>query len=249
MIKIYITLLLGLLLVSCNGQKRQKDVSVVATTAWTAAIAEAAGADDVVVLAPMEMEHPSEYELKPGDIKMLLNAKLIVYAGYEVMTERLKTGLDIPSEKLLLVETDYSYEAIEKSVMAIANRLGTTTVAEENLLEISQAFEEGRKAVAEKGLSKESILVHLFQVSLVKELGMQPTTVFGPAAPEASEIAGVAKMNYALILDNIHNPVGQPFHEVLPAARYVQLLNFPGMNGTKNLSDVIRYNVTQISGQ
>ncbi len=54
------------------------------------------------------------------------------------------------------------------------------------------------------------------------------------------------QQNLFMIIDNIHNPVGQPFKEVLSDKGYVQLLNFPGRNGTKTLPDVIRYNVRQI---
>ena len=228
---------------SSNGNAKQ----VVATSSWTAAYAEAAGADNVLVLAPFEMEHPAEYELRAGDIAKLMNATVIIYAGYEVMTERLKKGLDIPQDKLLLVNTDYSYEKIEKSVMDIAVKLGTESIARENLLDIRRVFDEGRKAVAEKRISERPVVVHRFQSSLVQELGIKPAAVFGPGSPEASQIAAVSKIQIPLILDNIHNPVGQPFREVLPNARYEQLLNFPGPEGTKTVTDVIRYNVSLIT--
>ena len=237
---------------SCKGKNAQSGTDpshmVIATSSWTAAYVEAAGAENVVVLAPFDMEHPSEYELRPGDIARLMNAGVIVYAGYEVMTERLKKGLDIPQDRLLLVNTDYSYEKIEKSVMDIAYRLGTESVARENLIDIRRVFDEGRKAVSEKNMSERPVVAHRFQVSLVHELGLVPVAVFGPASPEASEIAAISKIQAPLIIDNIHNPVGQPFREVLPDARYEQLQNFPGLRGTKTITDVIRYNVSLIVG-
>ena len=60
---------------------------VVATSTWTAAYAYATGFENVAILAPATMLHPSEYELTPKEIKLLLNADLIVYAGYEVMSK------------------------------------------------------------------------------------------------------------------------------------------------------------------
>ena len=234
---------------SCKGKKPQSDADsgvVIATSSWTAAYAEAAGAKNVVVLAPFEMEHPAEYELRPGDIAKLMNAGVIVYAGYEVMTERLKEGLNISQDKLLLVNTDYSYEKIEKSVMDIASKLGTEDIAHENLRDIRRVFGEGRKAVSDKNIAKQHVVAHHFHTSLVRELGLNPTAVFGPASPEALEIATISKIQTPLILDNIHNPVGQPFKEVSPDAQYEQLLNFPGLKGTKSLTDVIRYNVSLI---
>ena len=239
-----------IMIVSCSGKKSSSSSSnetiVIATSSWTAAYAEAAGAANITVLAPFEMEHPSEYELRPVDISKLMKADIIIYAGYEVMTERLKKGLDIPQEKLLLVSTDYSYAAIEKSILSIAARLGTESVARENLSDIRHTFDEGRKAVSEKNISQRPIIAHRFQSSLVSELGLVPVVVFGPASPEASAIANVSKIQAPLIIDNIHNPVGQPFKEVSPNALHIQLLNFPGMKDTRTLIDVIKYNVDRI---
>ena len=241
----------AMFLFSCKGKTAQSSTDsgvVIATSSWTAAYAKAAGAENVVVLAPFEMEHPAEYELRPGDIVKLMNADVIIYAGYEVMTERLKEGLDIPQEKLLLVSTDYSYEIIEKSVMDIAVKLGTEDIARENLLDIRRVFDEGRKAVSEKNISQRPVVVHRFQASLVRELGLTSAAVFGPASPEASQIAAISKIQTPLILDNIHNPVGQPFKEIHPDSQYKQLLNFPGLKETKTITDVIRYNVSLIIG-
>jgi zinc transport system substrate-binding protein len=245
---IYTMGLIVVVFVSCQSKKRAAhfDGVVVATTAWTAAYAETAGAKEIIILAPFEMEHPSEYELRPGDIPNIMNAELMVYAGYEVMTDRLKKGLDLPQEKLLLVNTDYRYETIEQSVMKIAEHLGTEDIARDNLFALRKALDDGRSIVREKKMSGKPVMVHRFQSSIVRELGLTPTVFFGPSAPEASEIAGAAKKEVFMIIDNFHNPVGQPLKEVLSDKKYVQFLNFPGLKGTKTLTDVIRYNISQI---
>ncbi|MDR1724073.1 MAG: hypothetical protein LBR84_09085 [Tannerella sp.] len=238
--------LVAVFFVSCKGRKSgQESASVViATSSWTAAYAEVAGAENVVVLAPFEMEHPSEYELRPTDIAKLTEAKLIIYAGYEVMAEKLQVGLGIPADKLLKVNTDYSYEAIERSVLEISRKTDSEAKARENLAEIRRVFDEGRAALT--AFSGKPVAVHRFQASLAKELGLDARIIFGPAHPEASVIAKAAGSGAALIIDNRHNPVGLPLKEVLPEARYVEFLNFPGASGTKNLADVIRYNVSLI---
>jgi len=219
---------------------------VVTTSSWSAAYAWAAGAEKVVALAPFDMVHPSEYELRPGDIPMLKDAGLIIYAGYEIMTERLQKGLDIPPDKLLRIATNYNYEDMEKSIMKIAVKLGTESIARENLIEIRQIFNDMRKTLDEKGLSGQPVVVHRLQTSFVLELGLTPVIFFGPASPEASEFIAVSKADASYIVDNIHNPVGQPFKEVLPHVPYIQLMNFPGQKGTKTLVDVIRYNSSQL---
>lgn len=220
---------------------------VVATNSWTAAFAQAAGATNIVILAPFEMEHPSEYELRPGDIPKIANASIIVYAGYENMVDRLKKGLNIPEEKLLQIETSYRFATIEKSIMNIANKLGTEDIAQKNLEEIRNILIEGRNKIKEKGVDKHAILVHYFQEPLAVELGIRPMALFGPAPPEAGEIVKFAHSGASLILDNIHNPVGSPIKEVLPNSKLLLLLNFPGMNQTRTLSDVIRYDIQQIT--
>jgi len=231
-----------LLFTACKGKTSDTESLVVATSSWTAAYARIAGADSVYVLAPIEMEHPSEYELRMSDIARLQQASLIVYAGYEVMTDRLKTGLDLPPDRMLYIHTDYDFASIEKAVLDIAERLGTTDIACINLEAVRHELSAARETL--KALVGQPIVVHRFQVSLAKEFGITPVAIFGPGAPEAAQIAEVARTQAVMIIDNLHNPVGQPFLEALPTARYVQFLNFPGLHQTTTLADVIRFNAS-----
>ena len=248
--KIFLLTFAAACFLSCRGKKTSSEdnnVAIVATSSWTAAYAQAAGAEKVVVLAPFDMPHPSEYELRPGDIPKLMNAKVIILAGYEVMAERLKKEMNLPAEKLLLIDTDYSFESMEKSIMTIATRIDTEIIARKNLSEIRRMLDGGKRAIDEKGMTGSSVVVHRFQSSLARELGLIPIVIFGPASPEALEIVAVSKQEAAFIIDNLHNPVGQPFKEVLQGAHYCQLLNFPGLEGTQSLTDVIRYNISQLT--
>jgi len=56
---------------------------VIASTSWVQAFAIAAGAKNVVTIAPFELQHPPEYEIKPSDLLAVQHASLIVYSGYE----------------------------------------------------------------------------------------------------------------------------------------------------------------------
>jgi hypothetical protein len=238
-------LLIFCCLLSCNN-KPSHEPKVIATTSWTAAYALAAGATNVSVLAPYDMVHPSEYELRPGDISRLSKANLIVYAGYEVMVDQIKSGLKIPEGKMLKISTSYNYAEIEESVLQIAIRLGTEQIAKKNLDEIKHLLLNGRIDIQKRGLDKEKILVHFFQESFARELGINPTMIFGPAPPEPKEILEMAQTKAVLILDNIHNPVGGAAKDILQNADYKLLLNFPGLNKTRTIADVIRYNIDQI---
>jgi zinc transport system substrate-binding protein len=243
----YIVIISGLFS-SCTNPK-SPSIGVVATTAWTAAYALAAGATDVSVLAPYEMVHPSEYELRPGDIERLSRANLIIYAGYEVMVDQIRNGLNIPVERLTKISTSYNALEIEKSIMLIAKQLGTEQIAAVNIAEIKQLMAEGKLLVQEKGLDKGPVLVHFFQESFALEVGIEPVMIFGPAPPEPKQILALTKTKAVLILDNAHNPVGGPVKEILENCDYKLLMNFPGMHQTRTLADVIRYNIGQLNGK
>ena len=238
-------LLIFCVLTSCTNQPSASN-AVIATTSWTAAYALAAGAIEVSVLAPYEMVHPSEYELRAGDIGRLTKANLIVFAGYEVMMNQIKTGLKIPEKKLMKISTSYNYAEIEESVMQIARLLGTEQIAKKNLEEIKQLLLNGQTSVHNSGLDKQSVLVHFFQESFAKEMGITPTMIFGPAPPEPKQILEMSQTNAVMIMDNAHNPVGGSVKEVLKSGNYKLLLNFPGLYNTRTIADVIRYNTNQL---
>lgn len=234
------------LLAGCS-ERTKVDSMVVATNSWTAAFAKAAGAKNVVVLAPFEMEHPSEYELRAADIPLVTHAKVIIYAGYEVMVKRLRSGMDLEKDVLLKIETGYSMETMEKSVMEIAQRLGTEKTALQNLDSIRHTLADGKATLDRSGLNSTPVLVNFFQKSIVEEMGFPVAGVFGPASLEAADIDRMAKTEAGIIADNEHNPVGSPLGRVKPGAAYRLLLNFPGKHQTVTLQDVIKYNISQLS--
>lgn len=243
--RIVFALFFASLLASCKGPQTPA-TGVVATNAWTAAYAMAAGATDVRVLTPYEMVHPSEYELRPGDITHLNNAQVIIFAGYEVMMEQIRSSLRIDEDRMLQVYTSYDFEEIERSVMLIAEKLGTQHQARENLNEIENSLRNARNAVAESGLNELPAVVHFFQQSLAAELGIHTIALFGPAPPEPRQILELTRTNASMIIDNAHNPSGGALRETLNETHHIVWLNFPGMHGTRTLSDVIDFNAQRL---
>ena len=234
---------LVLLFFSCKKQER---VQVIATSSWTAAYVRAAGIADVYVLAPAEMQHPTEYELNIDDVDKIRNAELIVCGGYEVMMERIRQGLKIDPERILEIKTDYDMEHIRSSVRAIAAELGTGEVAEKNIREIEHTFSKSAEQIREAGLDQDPVLVQFFLRPLASELGMNVTAVFGPRPLEAFDIRDLMTLDFSLVLDNAHNPVSAPLVESGEGIKVVYLINFPGVGGTESISDVIRYNTAMI---
>ncbi len=233
------------LAISCTN-KPSPEGGIIATNAWTAAYALAAGLDNITVLAPYEMAHPSEYEMRPGDIVRIEKAELIIYAGYELIIPQIKAGLALPDEKMLAINTSYNYDEIEHSVMLIAKNRETEEIAKKNLEEIRQSFEHTKITIRKNGLDTIPALIHFFQKSFADETGIQTSAIFGPAPPEPKQILALSKTNAALIMDNAHNPVGIPLREIIRNAEYVELLNFPGLYQTRTLADVIRFNTEQL---
>lgn len=233
------------LTISCTNTPAPEG-GVIATNGWTAAYAMAAGLDNISILAPYEMAHPSEYEMRPVDIARIEKAELIIYAGYEVMIPQIKSGLALPEEKMLAINTSYNYNEIEQSVMLIAKNRETEEIAKKNLEEIKRSFEHAKNVIRINGMDTIPALVHFFQKSFVNETGIRSSAVFGPAPPEPKQILSLSKTNAALIIDNAHNPVGIPLREIMQNADYVELLNFPGLYQTRTLADVIRFNTEQL---
>lgn len=214
---------------------------VVASTAWTGAFASAAGAEDIAVLAPFDLAHPPEYELRPSDIRTIANADLVIYAGYENMVERLLEAAGGGEATALQIQTVHSLPVLTSSIMAIAKELGTEAEASATLDSIRELFSAWRVEVAGYALGARPVAVHFHQQALARELGMNVVAVFGPAPLEAREIDEITKAEPVLIIDNGHNPVAAPIAETTEAPVAVWY-NFPGIDGTRTLFDIFELN-------
>ncbi len=235
-----------ILLLAIAACQQEESVKVVATSSWTAAYVRLAGIEEVDVLAPATMQHPTEYELNFEDIQKIRTSELIVCGGYEIMMDKVRTGLKIKEDRILEIKTDYSMDNIYRSVMEIAAVFGTEVIAEANMDGLKGVFEESRIMIKAAGLQDELCLVQFFLQPLSKELGLNISGVFGPAHLEIFDIQELMKKEFSLILDNAHNPVAGPLIESSEDVKTAYLINFPGKHGTRSLEDVINYNVGQI---
>ena len=219
-----------------------KQPRVVATTTWTAAFAAAAGAANIVTLAPANLRHPAEYELTPSDVAALHGADLIVSTGFEVMAKRLAEAAGSQRIRVVQIGADYSLHTMRSSLMAIAAVTGTNDTARASIDALESLVAAWKEELSGKHLLGASVLVHVFQLPLMQELDFKVKGVFGPGPLEAAQIAKLSATDAALIIDNWHNEVGSPLRETLPNARYASLINFPGPDGTISLLDVLADN-------
>jgi zinc transport system substrate-binding protein len=209
-----------------------RTLRVVASTGWVAAFARTAGLDDVRVLAPYQMQHPPEYELKPSDVAAVAGADLVIYAGYERAVPRIVEALGGRSAALLKVATDNSLATIRATVTAIARAAGTEAQAARNLAAVEAFYADWKRDLAARGLSGAPVLVHAMQRPLAVELGFRIEGVFGPAALEAAQIRDLSQKSVRVVIDNAHDPVAAPLRETLRGARFVELINFPSRRGS-----------------
>ncbi|MDC7241276.1 MAG: hypothetical protein PQJ50_13045 [Spirochaetales bacterium] len=217
--------------------------SVVTTTGWTAAFAELAGADEVQILAPMDMKHPPEYEISLKELQMVAQADYLVFAGYEAMMGRIKESMGSSSSvQMVQINTGNGQQNIRAQVMKIAEALGTEAKAEKNLETIDTFFEFWRKDLTWHEAELASSAVHFHQQALAGSLGFHDYPVFGPAPPALGVIREVLQTKPLLIIDNYHNPVASAFLEMDDQPKVVSWLNFPGLEGTESLLDVLEYN-------
>jgi zinc transport system substrate-binding protein len=214
--------------------------SVVATTSWTAAFALAAGAEDVYVLAPYEMQHPPEYELKPSDMAILAEADFVIFGGYERMADKIQEALGADAPQLLRIQTDYSLATLEASIGSIAAALGTTI--EDPAGKFREFYADWRQEISGQGYLDAKVIAHAFLRPIAVEIGIEVVGVFGPAPLQAKQIVDLSGLRADIILDNWHNEVGKPLLEVMDDTKAIELINFPGAEGTRTLYDVLELN-------
>lgn len=213
---------------------------VVASTSWTAALARAAGATDIVTLAPLELKHPAEYELKPSDLASVRGAALVVYGGYERFAKRLAEAAGVEGTKVLEVYTDNIPSVIKAEAEKIAQALGTVDVYEE-WAKSFDALVDSLRAQVQAAYPDRRAVVQKYQKTAAEWMGFQVAGTFGPGEPSPSVILELVRLKPSVVIDNYHNPTGKPVAEALKAP-YVELINFPGKDGTVTLEDVYRYN-------
>jgi len=216
-----------------SGQQK----SYLASNTWTAAFAELGGLDNVYNLAPANLVHPPEYELTPSDIQKLSQCHLFIYAGYEVMMKTLGDST-ISQEKMVQITTTNDLETVQMMADKIAKIANTEEVSTERVAQYKKVIEEGRAMVKKLGLDTLSVYCNFHQKDIAEDLGLHVQGVFGPGPITPVQIKEVAKNNYDLIIDNIHNPLSSPLAEISPKSKVVSWRNFPEDINPNSLADM-----------
>ncbi|MBP3709710.1 MAG: ABC transporter substrate-binding protein [Treponema sp.] len=223
---------------------QQKIPVVLASTSWTAAFADIAGADNVETIAPASLRHPPEYEVTVSDIQKIGNSDFFVYAGFERMMQTLGTA--VGNTHMVQIANDNSIATVARETAKIAQLLGTEQENEKRLASYVNAIEHARLEIETRGLTNAKVLCNRNQRYLALDLGFTDVTLFGPGEVTADQIADAKNGGYDILIDNVHNPVGSPLAEVAPNARYVIWRNFPEKVEKDALLHVVQENIATL---
>jgi zinc transport system substrate-binding protein/iron/zinc/copper transport system substrate-binding protein len=222
----------------------KNDGTIVVSTSWVAAIAYCAGAENVHILAPVDLRHPPEYELKPSDLSAASKASLIIYAGWEMFAKKLAETAGSAGVEVLQITVSNDPGDIKAEAGKIAELLGTT----EKYRAWAAGFDDFTGTIRTRILEAwpdKRVVVNSMQTPFVKWLGFDIAGAYGPADPSPALILDMVKTGPVLVIDNYHNPSGKPISEAAQVP-YIELINFPGKDGTKTIEDVFIYNMNML---
>jgi hypothetical protein len=227
-----------------NSAEAPRENTVIASTTWVAAIADAAGAQNIRVLAPSEMRHPPEYELKPSDLEAVSRASFIVYGGWEMFAEKLAETAGSAGIQVIKVHTANSPDNLKTEARKLAEMFGTMEQFEQWTRRFDLLLEDLRGKI-QAAFPGSKAVVSRAQIPFAQWAGLEIAGDYGPSELSPATLLNLVRKQPLIVIDNYHGPGGQSIAEAAKAS-YVQLLNFPGKDGTKNMEDLFRYNTAAL---
>ncbi len=232
------------ILLSTSLALAENEIIIVASTSWVGAIAEAAGADEVRILAPFELKHPPEYDYRPSDIAQLRSARLLVYGGYEPFVKKLAVAARLPRERMIVIVTSNDPDNLKKQARFLAEKMGTQKREADWEKALNKALADIQKQAKKNKISQKRVLVQKYQVPLVKWLGFDVIGVFNTDELSPNKVMEYAMMKPDMVIDNFHNPQGKPIAEIAKCD-YVAIINFPSANA-RSLIELLKENATKL---
>ncbi len=218
----------------------------VASTSWVASIAQLAGLDDVVTIAPANLKHPPEYEITANDMVNVLNATLFMHAGYEKMMKTISAAAEIDESKIVKVKTTNTLENLSNMVTMLAEKAGTQEKAQERFGKLKNLIEDARERIKNSPNKDIEVYANTNQAQFASDLGLNVVSTFGSGALTASQIQEAHEKAYGLVIDNIHSPVASPIKEVSPSSIILTWRNFPDKMEDDALYNVIKENLSSL---
>lgn len=238
-------IILSLAVVGCSNEdaptsheNQAEEMAIIASTSWTALIAEAATGQKVSIMAPVELRHPPEYDFKPSDIVAVQEADWVVMAGYEGFMRNILESNSINEDKVIQVRTTNTYEHLVAETQLVAEKLGTEEMQQNWENEFTEVMNKIMEKAEENDVSNTRVLVHTHMADFTRSLGFDVIEVFGAEELSPAKIGELANLNPDIIIDNYHNPQGIGIAELSGAARF-ELRNFPGPDHTSIIDLIV----------
>lgn len=201
---------------------------IVASTSWVGAFAKAAGADEIMVIAPSNIQHPPDYDPKPSDLEAISHADYVLYAGFEGFAARMQEAVGGSSEKLITIATENSPEAIHKEVTRLGELFGTQEKAAAFLESFDAEYAKLSDEVKEISGGHDFVVVNqLFVTPWVFFAGLESAGVYGPMPMTPDELKALSDKQPEYVFENLHMGGGDPIAEAT-GAKMIKLVNFPG---------------------
>jgi hypothetical protein len=217
--------------------------AVVATTSLTAAIARAAGAREVKILTPPGQKHPPEYDLKPSDLLKIEGATVVVYAGYEKMVSKLLETTKNKGIQAIQIATETSAENLIAQARKISKVLKSEKEEEAWETKFLQELAEMEKRMSP--YAGKRAVIHPFAQPFAKWAQLSVVQVIRPGELTPRVVAEAVGKTPDVVVDVLHFPVARVIAENAKC-KYLQVINFPGINGTSSLEDIFGYNSTEL---
>ncbi len=229
---------------SASATSKATGPKVVASTSWVAAIAKLAGATNISVIAPSNIQHPPDYDPKASDLAKMTGADYVLLAGFEGFATRMKDAAGSKA-KVETVVTEYDLTKLTAEVNRLAGLFGTAAAAKTNLDAYTAAFTKASDETKAKVKGKTPVIeAQAFVAVWTVFAGFTPVGVYGmEKAPTPDEVAAVVKLKPTFVFENSHMPLGS---DIIAAtgAKKVDLVNFPADD--LDLTKVIATNAQRI---
>jgi len=235
--------LMGWTLVLIFSPPASAQEAVVASTSLAGAIAKAAGAKGVRVIVSSEMRHPPEYDLKPSDLLKFEGAKVVIYGGYERMVSKLMETSKNRNILALQINTETSPENLISQARKISEVLKTEKEERAWEEEFLGKLKELQKKIS-PFLGKRAV-VHRFAQPFARWAGLDIVQIVSPGELTPKVIGDAVAKNPELVVDIYHVPVAQVIAENV-RCKYVQVINFPGVEKTQTLEEIFEYNSKEL---
>lgn len=218
---------------------------IVASTSWVGAFAKAAGASDISVIAPANLQHPPDYDPKPSDLVNVAKADFILVAGYEGFAKRMHEAVGGDAKKIITVNTENSPEVIRKEVTRLAEVFKTQDKAKAWLDNFDKEYGKlSGDLKAKARIANPTIVSQVFVTPWLAFSGLQSAGCYGPNPITPAQLKILADLKPNVVFENAHMGGGDPVVEASKAKK-VLLINFP--SDQLDLLEVFKINSQRIS--